>query len=85
MVGLSYPMPLCYSVKAALSYIAIVGYCFLDAKATQVFGGVDGPAFLSGVRCTGLEEELIACSDGGTGDEGCASAGVTCASESIQY
>ena len=53
-------------------------YCFLDAKATQVFGGVDGPAFLSGVRCTGSEEELTACSAGGTGDEGCASAGVTC-------
>jgi c-mer proto-oncogene tyrosine kinase/anaplastic lymphoma kinase/receptor tyrosine kinase len=55
-----------------------LGYDPEDAKATQVFGGVDGPAFLSGVRCTGSEEELTACSDGGTGDEGCASAGVTC-------
>ena len=56
----------------------VVNYCFLDARATQVFGRVDGPAFLSGVRCTGSEEELTACSDGGTGDEGCVSAGVTC-------
>ena len=58
--------------------MSLLCYCFLDARATKVFGGVDGPAFLVGVRCTGLEEELTACSDGGTGDEKCASAEVTC-------
>ena len=53
-------------------------FCLLDARATQVFGGVDGPAFYSEVRCTGSEDKLNTCSRGGTGDEGCISAGVTC-------
>ena len=61
-----------------LSHVIKCDYYFLDARATQAFGGVDGPAFFSGVRCTGLEEKLTTCSNGGTGDGRCTSAGVTC-------
>ena len=50
----------------------------LDARAVQVFGREDVAAFFSGVRCTGSEKMLTACSFGGTGDDGCTSAGVTC-------
>ena len=47
-----------------------------------------GPPFLSGVMCNGKEDELTKCSDAGTADEGCASAGVTCGkstSENVLY
>ena len=53
-------------------------YHFVDARAVNIFGGVDGSAFLNEVQCSGSEEKLTVCPIGGTGDDGCGSAGVTC-------
>ena len=51
---------------------------FLDAKATLLFGGEKGLAFLSEVRCIRTEKQLTECSYTETRNHRCTSAGVTC-------
>ena len=66
-----------------LTSLTVVNYILyvspLDAQARYGFGGENRPAFLSEVMCNGLEEKLTTCNSmEGTGDQKCASAGVTC-------
>ena len=58
------------------SYVCM--YHFIDAKATKLFGGKKGLAFLSEVRCIGPEKKLVDCPHTEARDHRCLSAGVTC-------
>ena len=46
--------------------------------AMKGFGGGDGAAFISGVKCTGSEKGLIGCPYKGAENHECSHAGVTC-------
>ena len=50
----------------------------LDAKAVKGFGGGDGAAFISRVKCTGSEKGLIDCPYKDAKNHDCSNAGVTC-------
>ena len=47
------------------------------------FGGKDGAAFISAVKCTGSEDKLTLCPHKETGDHECSNAGVTCKKSSM--
>ena len=47
VVGISYPMPLCYSVKAALSYIA-AGPC--DSTFNDIYKAINAPTPFKGAQ-----------------------------------
>ena len=75
-----------YDSEGDRSYIStipsqVTDYKFvlcLDANATQLFGGENGLAFLSDMRCAGQEEKLIECRYSEAVNHSCIWAGVIC-------